>query len=352
MKNNNIKYFFASNSADGFVSFFNTCYNPLDGWRCAIIKGGPGSGKSSFMKKLLKHSENPTLCYCGSDPDSLDAVLIPEKKLAILDGTAPHTQEPLFPGVSEEILNFGEYWNETQIRENRDEIIALTLKNKAEQAAASEYLKAAGLMLRKSLNFVKNYTNIKKCKKAAVTLAKKYIKSDGAKADTKHRFLGGVTPKGVVYFSDTILLESDTQIIISDTSGAVADIILKTLTDYALEKNHGIILLHNPLLPEILDGVIIPSLKLSFIREYDFLKLPLKTRRIHETRFINKNCLSEVKSELKRNKKEATRLLNLGIATLKKAKTLHDDLEQFYVKAMDFLKLEKLSEAFIKENLL
>lgn len=352
MKNNNIKYFFASNSADGFVSFFKNCYNPFDGWSCGIIKGGPGSGKSSFMKRLLKYSKRPTLCYCGSDPDSLDAVLIPEKKLALLDGTSPHTQEPFLPGVSEEILNFGEFWDKAKIKENREEIISLTLKNKQELAAASEYLKASGILLRKSLNFAKSVTDHNKCRKTALALAKRHIKSSGEKAGVEHRFLGGVTPKGVVYFGDTISLESDTQVIISDYSGAVADCIFNILKEYALEKNHHIILLHNPILPEILDGIIIPRLKLSFIREYDFLKLPLKNRRIHETRFIEKNSLPEVKAELKQNKKEAIRLLNLGIATLKSAKAIHDDLEHFYIKAMDFSKLESFAEEFIKDNLL
>lgn len=352
MKNNNIKYFFASNSADGFVSFFKECYNPLDGWSCAIIKGGPGSGKSSFMKKLLKYSKNPTLCYCGSDPDSLDAVLIDEKKLAVLDGTAPHIVNPLFPGVSEQILNFGEFWDKHKIKENREEIISLTLKNKAEQAAASEYFKAAGLLLRKSLKFTKAAVNFEKCKKTALALAKKHIKASGKQAVEKHRFLGGVTPKGIIYFSDTIALESNSRVIISDKSGAVADFILKILREYALNKNHLVISLHNPFLPEILDGIIIPTLKLSFVREYDFLKFPFESRRIHETRFIDKNSIYSVKAELKQNKKEALRLLNLGVATLKNAKKLHDDLEQFYVKAMDFSRLENYAESFIKDNLL
>jgi hypothetical protein len=42
-------------------------------------------------------------------------ILILEKKIAILDGTSPHTMEPNFPGVIENIINLGVYWDETKL---------------------------------------------------------------------------------------------------------------------------------------------------------------------------------------------------------------------------------------------
>ena len=85
MKNCDIKYFLAANSAEGFVSHFGDCYNPYDGWRAYIIKGGPGTGKSSFMKcvvvKAVDKGYSVELCPCSSDPDSLDGVIIKDIKL-------------------------------------------------------------------------------------------------------------------------------------------------------------------------------------------------------------------------------------------------------------------------------
>lgn len=47
------KHVFAgSNSSKGFYSYFDYIINPDDAKRIYILKGGPGIGKSSFMKKF------------------------------------------------------------------------------------------------------------------------------------------------------------------------------------------------------------------------------------------------------------------------------------------------------------
>ena len=57
MKKNNIKYFLAANSCEGFYSEFDNSYLPDGEWRAYIIKGGPGTGKSSFMKRFADAAE-------------------------------------------------------------------------------------------------------------------------------------------------------------------------------------------------------------------------------------------------------------------------------------------------------
>ena len=86
--------FLGANSPEGFVSRFNAAYR-LDGsWRAYIVKGGPGTGKSTLMKKLAKAALTQgievVLAPCSSDPASLDAVLMPGIRCCVMDGTAPH----------------------------------------------------------------------------------------------------------------------------------------------------------------------------------------------------------------------------------------------------------------------
>ncbi|MBO5185180.1 MAG: hypothetical protein J6D79_05545, partial [Clostridia bacterium] len=68
------KIFLAANSPSGFVSFFDELYNPYRNCRAYIIKGGPGTGKSSFMKKIAAAAEEKghevTRVFCSSDPQS------------------------------------------------------------------------------------------------------------------------------------------------------------------------------------------------------------------------------------------------------------------------------------------
>ena len=88
------RFFLGANTPQGFVSRFEQLSDADAGWRTFVIKGGPGCGKSSMMKKiaekLMESQNNIELIHCSSDADSLDGVIIPGLKVSIADGTMPH----------------------------------------------------------------------------------------------------------------------------------------------------------------------------------------------------------------------------------------------------------------------
>ena len=90
----NTNYFLGANTAGGFVSRFDQLHSDRRIKKLIILKGGPGCGKSTFMKKLRKTAADlgadTESCPCASDPGSLDALVIPALGLAFVDGTAPH----------------------------------------------------------------------------------------------------------------------------------------------------------------------------------------------------------------------------------------------------------------------
>ncbi len=90
----NTCWFLGANTAEGFCSRFEQLHPDGRVRKCVIIKGGPGYGKSTFMKQLRKAAESlgaDTESYpCSSDPASLDGLFIPTLGLAFVDGTAPH----------------------------------------------------------------------------------------------------------------------------------------------------------------------------------------------------------------------------------------------------------------------
>ncbi len=347
------KYFLAANSCDGFISYFNSAYYPKEGWQAYIIKGGPGTGKSTFMKRVALASEEKGFeveyCYCSSDPNSLDAIIIPHLKIVILDGTAPHTVDPVYPAVSDRILNFGDFWDEELIKNHTKEIINITDENKALHKTASRYLASAGSLYKDSYNWQLSAININKTKNFAKKLCEKYIRNKGQGSKENIRFLSAISPKGIVNFSDSLLKFSEKPIIIADDFAAVSNMIMNEIRNFALNNQLDILVYKNSLMPNLIDHIVIPELHFVIARESNICKINCDVRRIHAERFTDNEKLKS--RRLKYNTKTANAILDSATNTLKKAKKTHDDLENFYIKAMDFNKLEDFTKEFINNKI-
>ena len=71
-------YFPGGNTSKGFYSFYRYILSQDDAKRILCLKGGPGTGKSSLMKKVGDYFFNKgyTIEYhhCSSDNNSLDGI--------------------------------------------------------------------------------------------------------------------------------------------------------------------------------------------------------------------------------------------------------------------------------------
>lgn len=91
-------FFLGANSAEGFYGLYDQL---LDArlYDLIILKGTPGCGKSTFMRRAAAALEERGLetvyIHCSGDPESLDGVIAPAIRTAIVDGTAPHGTAPL-----------------------------------------------------------------------------------------------------------------------------------------------------------------------------------------------------------------------------------------------------------------
>lgn len=351
-----IKYFLAANSGVGFLSLFGDCYSAEEGWRVYIIKGGPGTGKSSFMKYMLKRAdeagENYVAVPCSSDPNSLDAVIFGDRRAVIMDGTAPHTVDPKYPAVCEEILDFGRFWNKAKLTPYKAEIIELTDKNKLLHKRASGYIKAAGQFVGDNLKIAEAYTDLDRLHLFAKRLCRKRIpaKKDFKATTQKTVFLGGITPQGIISYSDSLENLCQKTVIISDEVGSVGNGLISYMKNYAVENGYDTVTVKNPLMPDcLLDGVIIPELSLGVIRENEFLRLEASVRRIHARRFIYAEQIAKSRGRIRFNKKTAETFLSGATELLKEAKAVHDELEKYYINAMDFDALSDYRKAFADE---
>lgn len=91
---------FGTNTKDGVVNVVPELLSPLS--KKYYIKGRAGTGKSTFMKKIMAACQaygfDVELYHCSFDPNSIDMVLVRELDFCIFDSTDPHEFFPHGPG--------------------------------------------------------------------------------------------------------------------------------------------------------------------------------------------------------------------------------------------------------------
>lgn len=120
--------FFGCNAGSGFHTFFNFLPR-LEGARIIIVKGGPGTGKSTFISAIgdtfAQQGYDLEYQHCSLDPQSYDAVIVPALKAVVTAATGHHVFDPRNPGAVDEILNLGDHWDAERIRQHSKEIIEI-----------------------------------------------------------------------------------------------------------------------------------------------------------------------------------------------------------------------------------
>ncbi len=87
--------FFGSATVNGSLDYVEDL---SEGLKRYFIKGRPGTGKSTFMKKLANAAADRGFhverYHCSFDPNSLDMVIIRELSICVFDATPPHEYFP------------------------------------------------------------------------------------------------------------------------------------------------------------------------------------------------------------------------------------------------------------------
>ena len=98
--------FFGASTPDGSVNYIGGITENIS--KRYFIKGRPGTGKSTFLKKLAavteKNGYDTEVYYCSFDRNSLDMVVVRDLDFAVFDSTAPHQVFPERDG--DRILDF------------------------------------------------------------------------------------------------------------------------------------------------------------------------------------------------------------------------------------------------------
>ena len=353
-----IKNFFAGgNTPEGFYSFFH--YLPYQAEKVFIRKGGPGTGKSTFMKKiaaeLMKIDLDLEFHWCASDKDSLDGLLIPELKLAFFDGTTPHLIDPAFPGVIEEIINLDQFLDGESLKKNREQIIQLGEAVRHHFQQAYSFLKAARIVYLHWKKYYQASRNQAKYHQLVHELIRKNLKeADFKPGRERHLFGSAITPQGPVNFLENISTEFNNRVLIKGSPGTGKSRLIQSFCQEAAKYGYFILYLHCPLEPEKLDGAIIPELDTALLvgtppHCLEGVKTTDSIINLGET--IDLDYIRKYNGEILDAEKIYDDLMKRVYYFLKKARSLYDELENYYASALDFAKIDSLREELLKKIL-
>ena len=344
--------FLGANTPKGFVSFFDELYNPYDKAEAYIIKGGPGTGKSTFLKKIADEAERRGLfterVYCSSDPGSLDAVVIPEKGISVCDGTSPHVVEPRFPGVVENILNLGEFWDSAKLRKNGDEIRGLFFENSLYHRRSAKYLAAAGHIDSLNRKLAMSYIRTEKTDSFASRFIYRELPSrrGEGRGEKSRRFISAITPEGNIFLGDAVKSACSRIIGIDDNEGVASALITDRVGEGAVRNGYRVIYCCCPMNPNESEHLLVPEKSIGLVRLHGASCEIECDRVIHTGRFM-KDGFSQNRTVLKFNSKVKEELIRESVNNLRLAKQTHDKLEKIYIDAMDFERLNEYCQSFI-----
>ena len=337
-----ISYYAAANTEKGFKSLFGEIFSPKELFRLYIIKGGPGTGKSTFMRGVAEAAEqrgfDVEYYYCSADTGSLDGVKIPSLKTALIDGTSPHSYEPKYPGACETVIDLGQNFDTGKLRENRSDIERLTDECSLCYARSSRFLRAAGETERMLFEVSQRAFDTDKAKKAVSRILGEAKPKTGKYTE---RYISAVGTRGMAHIKN-IHGEGIKKVKISGKYG-MDKLFIPLLSHEACACGYTVLRYPDVLLHDMTEGVYIDELETLYIISEDSENV------INAMRFAVKSVLCENRGKIRFAEKCREALMQGAVSELAKMGSAHDELEKYYAEAMNFEKSNEMMRAVAEE---
>ncbi len=341
--------FAGANSGRGFVSFYDSIINDKSIERTYILKGGPGTGKSHFMREAVKYAETHGMAVekynCSSDPDSLDAVVIcgaERGSIAILDGTAPHALEATLAGARDELIDLGRFWDPEALSLRREKITELIEKKQENYKRAYRYLEACGNVRDIMEKLITPCFLKRKAEKSVGRIFSEIKKGGGYEID--RGIISCIGMKGRIRY-DTYEKYADNTYVIEDFYG-LGHMYLALLVEEARKSDTPVRISYDPIDCKRLDVVFFENDKTAFVIDRG-IEAVVGERRINMKRFADAERISDIRAEYRFNSKLEDALTDAAIECLEDAGKYHFELEKIYSECMDFEAKEVFCRNFL-----
>jgi hypothetical protein len=349
-------WFPGGNTARGFHSFYQSIMPPDEARRVIILKGGPGVGKSTFMRRTAElmeaHGQLMEYLHCSSDNNSLDGIVCRAIGFAMIDGTAPHILDPEMPGAADGILNLGVFLDEAALAERREEILSLKRAIGVCFHQAYRYLSAALPLRDDSACILRELIDEAALAQAFAPWLETVCahRAPDRPGHARPMFASAITPAGCVHYLETLAVPRVWRL--TGQWGTDGHRLLSTLRHAALLRGMEVEAMYCPLQPDRLEHLHIPALGLLITTENRYHALAAQVERTIAYDALRKREPNRAEREaLRFNSEQFDVLLDHACASIRRAKALHDALEEEYVSRMDFDGVEKCWQEMRKKVL-
>lgn len=347
----NVSYFLGANSPRGFYSLYDQLIHVEDASAVYILKGGPGCGKSTLMRRVAAQAEAAGLVVesvlCSGDPDSLDAVVIPLLGAALVDGTAPHVVEPKYPGAVEHYVNLGDCYDAAALSPLRHEIKNCMTGYKDCYKRTYRCLEAAAqIMADVQATLYTPALEEKMQKRAAGILSREVPRQKGAHPGrVTQRFLSAVTHKGPITLFQTAQAQCQRIYLLADSYG-LAHHMLTHLLAGITAAGYDVVACPSPMAPDRLEHLLVPQLSLAFLSAQPSHPFPARPyRRIRLDAMVDAQLLRRSRPRLRFSRKVIDALVEEAVASLAQSKAMHDELEAIYNPHVDFDRVNQIAQS-------
>ncbi|NLJ40901.1 MAG: hypothetical protein GX352_04740 [Clostridiales bacterium] len=357
------RMFLGGNTPKGFISFFD-CQHGVNYQKRYIIKGGPGSGKSTFMLSIGKHFLNQgydVIMYsCATDPESLDAIFIPLVNVMLLDGTNPHAVEPKSPGIIDEIIWLGDFWDGSKLIKVKDEVLKLNVRaSKLFNLAFSQLKEASVAFHELEFHLIEGF-NKAEYNVALVRIMKNiFEKTEGynrGKITHGHYFASAISSKGIYNYSADLINPEYKVYAFSGNPGSGVSQAIGRIAGQAMEMGISTEQFHCPMKVGELDLLVFPDIKIAVINTSQVLGdeiLLSDSRQIEEhidfNTFIDHGVTKDFVEDIGRAKNRFRNLIEGAVGFLARASEAHEKAERYYIGAMDFSKMDNKRNKVMEE---
>ena len=327
------KYFMGASTGCGFKTEF---YNEHKDYYGYFIKGGPGTGKSTMMKRIAEDfsKENISVYSCSSDPDSVDAIVFEDKRIFFADATPPHESNPKLPFVTGEIIDLATGLDASKLNDVKEEAVYLNNQNKACHNTASKYLSIIGDIQGKIMEIGKEHINTEKTKKVFWDLYDEYFEgniSKTGKSVCRQRI--AYTPHGKkCFFPDNCRI-----IVLKDDFLYSGFYILNKIKEKA--SSDGFYIEETKTMTQNLfaeNMLCFPEINFAVCAEQNLPAELIKTEQIiNLDEVYDKEMQKDVKAFADYQLKVIKEMEEKTVSVLFDALKIHDDLEKLYIDAID-----------------